>query len=136
MVSKQFEHDVAMNRIARSELMDILKHGNVEIHNDLRAAGSGNICLEFEELARDGSGNYVPSCVGSTTADYWAIKCFGIWIVVPVNLLREIVREHILTQRGILITGDNGNRSVLFPASRLFRRASQGNRVPEQDRMF
>lgn len=136
MESDRFPHDVAMNRIAKSELMDILKYGKVEIHNDIRSTDSGNLCIEYEELARDGSGRYVPSCAMSSTADYWAIKCFGMWLVVPVPLLREIIREQMLTGRDIKITGDNGNRSVLMPVTKLFRRAKLGVRPAKQEPMF
>lgn len=72
----------------------------------------------------------------ASTADYWAIKCFGMWLVVPVSLLREVVREQVLAGRDIKITGDNGNRSVLMPATKLFRRAKLGIRPAKQELMF
>lgn len=77
-----------------------------EVKNDLMAAQTGNIAIEYESRGK-------PSGLASSKADFWVYKFAGSLWVVPTKLLRKKLFGEKRYYRKVT-GGDKGSNTKMF----------------------
>lgn len=94
----------------------VMKHGKVEHKRDVGCVSTGNLYVEFEQLRADGE--WHPSGIAASEADYWAFEFFERrWLLIPLEDLKEAARWVYKKYPAMVVRGGDGKktRGVLVP---------------------
>jgi hypothetical protein len=110
---RKFDLQLSEALLRESVLAELLGNGRIELKSETwQWEQTGNICIEYQ---CDG----LPSGISTTQADVWVheLRRDGatlVYLMFPVNRLKELAREHF--RRGHFRTnaGDGGRFSVIL----------------------
>ena len=118
----RFDIDLRRGQVGEQQtlnVIDALQQGRVEVKTDYGVGITGNFYIEFEKQNRQGE--WVPSGLGVTEADWWAFAFDDGVIFVETETLKELTREYYLSNH---IGQRNGNEHSS---------ASRGVKLPVKD---
>jgi len=91
----RFDVDLKRGKVGEDKVLDTIDaitESRIEIKTDYGVWKTGNLFIEFEKQNRDG--DWVPSGIESTEADYWAFAFKDGAIFVETSRLRAIVNAY------------------------------------------
>lgn len=91
----RFDIDLKRGKVGEDKvlhILDSLTQSRVEVKTDYGVWKTGNLFIEFEKQNRDG--DWVPSGIEATEADYWAFAFRDGAIIVETERLRAIVNAY------------------------------------------
>lgn len=91
----RFDIDMKRGKVGEDRvlhILDALTESRVEVKTDYGVWKTGNFFVEFEKQNR--SGDWVPSGIETTEADYWAFAFRDGALVVETGRLRDIVNAY------------------------------------------
>jgi hypothetical protein len=107
-----FRYDLEVGQIAEKELASVLANEKIEVKRDMMAAKTGNIFIEYSSRGK-------PSGIATTQAKYYCFAIDELYIFVPTNKLKDLVRPYLFTNRDV-VGGDNDtSKGILFPLNKL-----------------
>ena len=86
-----FDIDLSKGKVGEALVEDTLISGTIEVKTDLRWKDTGNIYVETECFYQT-SGQWEPSGLSVTKADWWAFVLNGFFVLVRTEDLRLIVQ--------------------------------------------
>lgn len=91
----RFDIDLKRGKVGEDKVLDTLDalvESRIEVKTDYGVWKTGNLFIEFEKQNRDG--DWVPSGIAATEADYWAFAFKDGALIVETSRLRDIVNAH------------------------------------------
>ena len=91
----RFDIDLRRGQVGEQQtlnVIDALQQGRVEVKTDYGVGITGNFYIEFEKQNRQGE--WVPSGLGVTEADWWAFAYADGVIFVATETLKRLAREY------------------------------------------
>jgi len=86
--NNDFRHDLKVGQVAEKELGNIFQDATIEVKYDQQYLRTGNFYIEY--ISRD-----KPSCIATSTADYWALTGdLKQWIIIETQLLKQRLKEY------------------------------------------
>jgi len=122
----RFDFDVRRGKVGEDYVGTILEKiasDSIEVKTDYGANRTGNLYVEFEQETQ--AGNWVPSGIATSEAEYWAFAFADGVIFVTLERLRQICRDVYLEDRernvGYRPRNENSNatRGIKLPVARL-----------------
>jgi hypothetical protein len=91
----RFDIDLKRGKVGEDKVLDTLDalgESRIEVKTDYGVWKTGNLFIEFEKQNRDG--DWVPSGIEKTEADYWAFAFRDGALIVETSRLRDIVNAY------------------------------------------
>ena len=122
----KFHEDLKTGESGEQYVEKILtgKEFKLEAKLDLKALGTGNLCIEFKSRNRD-------SGIRSTQSDFYAFNLKGLLIIFPTDFLRKVCEELCQNSKYVRYGGDKNKAGkgtavmVLLPWDEVLTRYSQ-----------
>jgi hypothetical protein len=86
-----FDLDFSKGKEGENLVENTLINGTIEVKNDLKWKNTGNIYVETECFYQT-SGQWEPSGLSVTKADWWAFVLNGFFMLIPTEDLKLIVQ--------------------------------------------
>lgn len=114
MAYETFDIDLREGKAREDAFVHVFLRSRVEHKRDKKAALTGNLAIEVEQICSDGIRR--PSGVMSTTAEKWAIEFFPeCWVIMPTEFIRRLAQRAIEDGRDRWIGDGNNHRNALVP---------------------
>lgn len=122
----RFDFDVRRGQVGEEYVGTILEKiasDSIEVKTDYGANRTGNLFVEYEQETRQG--NWVPSGISTSEAEYWAFAFRDGVIFVTLERLKQICRDVYLQDRERNVGHRPGNehsnatRGIKLPVSYL-----------------
>lgn len=122
----RFDFDVRRGKVGEDyvgTILEAIASDSIEVKTDYGANRTGNLYVEFEQETRQG--NWVPSGIAASEAEYWAFAFNDGVIFVRLQRLKEICRDVYLKDPDRNVGHRPGNehsnasRGVKLPVSYL-----------------
>lgn len=91
----RFDIDLRRGQVGERQtlnVIDALQQGRVEVKTDYGSNITGNLYIEFEKQNR--KGEWVPSGLSATEADWWAFAFKDGVIFIATDSLKELARQY------------------------------------------
>jgi len=91
----RFDIDLRRGQVGEQQtlnVIDALQQGRVEVKTDYGSNMTGNLYIEFEKQNRHG--DWVPSGLSATEADWWAFAFADGVIFIATESLKELCRPY------------------------------------------
>ncbi len=92
----RFDIDLKRGKVGEDKTLDIvdaINESRIEVKTDYGVWKTGNLYIEYEK--QDRKGDWVPSGIATTEADYWAFAFKDGAIFVETARLKELVAKHL-----------------------------------------
>lgn len=92
----RFDIDLKRGKVGEEKTLDIvdaITESRIEVKTDYGVWKTGNLYIEYEK--QDRKGNWVPSGIVTTEADYWAFAFKDGAIFIETARLRQLVAKHL-----------------------------------------
>ena len=109
-----FKYDLEVGQVKEKELAEILQGKTIEVKRDLMTKHTGNVFIEYECRGK-------PSGIAKTKADFYCIAIEDVFIILPTNNLKDIVRPFIGTTRDVKGGDDDLSKGILLPLKILIK---------------
>lgn len=122
---RDFDKDLREGQAREDAFVHTLLRSRVEHKRDKKAARTGNIAVEIEQVGKDG--DIHPSGVSGTSAEMWAIEYFPeCWLLLPTEYVRSLAKRAVEQGRHQWIGNGNNHHNALVPIEWLVRLPSNG----------
>jgi hypothetical protein len=118
MRAPDFDIDLSRGARSESELRSLLLQEGyrVEVKTDFRAAATGNVYIEYECKRK---GNWVPSGILESKAEWYALRLANGWMLIPkADLYKAIFDDGLGGQRQER-DGSHPTRGFVIPVDAL-----------------
>lgn len=118
-----FDFDLRRGKVGErkvANIVDAFVESRIEVKTDYGADKTGNLYIEYSKQNR--AGEWVPSGIATTKADYWAFAFKAGAIVVDTQTLMNLILPHLEQDNiGIRHGNDNsaGSKGVKLPVAEL-----------------
>ena len=92
----RFDIDLKRGKVGEEKVLDTvdaITESRIEVKTDYGVWKTGNLYIEYEK--QDRKGDWVPSGVATTEADYWAFAFKDGAIFVETARLKQLVAKHL-----------------------------------------
>ena len=92
----RFDIDLKRGKVGEDKTLDIvdaITESRIEVKTDYGVWKTGNLYIEYEK--QDRKGDWVPSGIATTEADYWAFAFKDGAIFVETTRLKNLVARHL-----------------------------------------
>jgi len=119
----RFDIDLKRGKVGEEKALDILdalSESRIEVKTDYGVWKTGNFYIEYEK--QDRKGDWVPSGITTTEADYWAFAFKDGAIFVETSRLKQLTAKHIEEGNIGFRPGNSnsaGSRGVKLPLNNL-----------------
>jgi hypothetical protein len=119
----RFDIDLKRGKVGEDKtlgIIDAINESRIEVKTDYGVWKTGNLYIEYEKQNRQG--DWVPSGIASTEADYWAFAFKDGAIFVETSRLRELVAKHLAAKNIGYRPGNahsSGSRGIKLPLNDL-----------------
>tara|TARA_R100001163_G_scaffold33968_1_gene26280 strand:- start:21532 stop:21882 length:351 start_codon:yes stop_codon:yes gene_type:complete len=107
-----FRFDLELGQVAEKQLADILSNEKIEVKRDMKASETGNIFIEYESRGK-------PSGIATTEARFYCIALNDLFIIIPTETLKDLVRPYLFTTRDVNGGDNNSSKGVIFPINKI-----------------
>jgi hypothetical protein len=107
-----FKYDLEVGQVKEKELAEILQGKTIEVKRDLMTKHTGNVFIEYE---------WEKSGIAKTKADFYCIAIEDVFIILPTNNLKDIVRPFIGTNKDVKGGDDDLSKGILLPLKILIK---------------
>ena len=118
----RFDFDVRRGKVGEDYVGTILEKissGSIEVKTDYGANRTGNLYVEYEQEGRDG--NWRPSGIATSEAEYWAFAFEDGVIFIKLERLKQICRD---------VYNEDQHRNVGYRPGNENSNASRGVKLP------
>lgn len=126
-----FDFDVRRGKVGEKYVGNILgkmQNGSIEVKTDYGSNRTGNVFVEFEQCSR--SGNWVPSGIATTKAEFWAFPFRNGAIFVKTSTLKKLCANLMKESPKVKRFGEEFPDCVGHRAGNAKSNAARGVKLP------
>ena len=118
----RFDIDLRRGQVGEenvTSLLGAISHGTIEVKTDYGAHLTGNVYIEYQKEDRDG--NWVPSGISVTEAEWWAFSFDGAVVFIQTERLKDLCRPLVVTHTGHRAGNEHsaGSKGIKLPLNLL-----------------
>lgn len=129
----RFDFDLRRGKVGEkyvSRILNALQKGTVEVKTDYGSNRTGNLFVEFEQ--KSAKGDWKPSGIATSEAEFWAFPFKEGAIVVRTSHLKQVCRQVLKESPSILRDGEEFPAAVGHRGGNSQSNAARGVKLPVQ----